>query len=356
MIEHTFCISLLEATQRRARLDKLLEAAQWNLPSVNYINAVRGTDINKPKFVRVSLGAWGCFLSHLKVLDYCISKRINTYLMLEDDAYIPHNFNSLYADFMEEVPRDWEMLFLGGQHLNLDKQYPAIISPHIVKCHYLVRAHAYVVRNLTVAHKLRKAWTDFPWDRRLMFTHTTAKLISEGNLIAYAPNPFIIAQNSGVSSVTPGAVLPVNYWNLPEFTRPVSELSTSTFNIVQNVVGRGKCLINTLDYSSDFSPPNHLHNAQWSFISAQTPSTLDINLYQEHEIVGCTNATSTYNPSQITYFDCDNILLGYTCGPNQYTSSRTLSAGVHRFISDNSEHNNKHTLWALRPIQPSSAT
>jgi GR25 family glycosyltransferase involved in LPS biosynthesis len=55
-----------------------------------------------------------CKQSHLQVLEKSVGKT----LILEDDAYFMENFNERFTEFVELLPKDWHIFYLGAVLLN----------------------------------------------------------------------------------------------------------------------------------------------------------------------------------------------------------------------------------------------
>ncbi len=92
--DRIYVISLPERTDRRAEMAVQLSriGLSWKAPRVHLFPAIRPPD--KGKFS--SVGAQGCFLSHLAVLKDAHEHGVESVLILEDDV-----------DFSPHLPRDW---------------------------------------------------------------------------------------------------------------------------------------------------------------------------------------------------------------------------------------------------------
>lgn len=81
-------------------------------------------------------GTWGCWDSHIRAL----RAAVGPVLILEDDAVFAGNFGPALRDLT--APGDWEILWLGGQHVH--RSQPVV--PGIVRPTRLLRSHAYIAR------------------------------------------------------------------------------------------------------------------------------------------------------------------------------------------------------------------
>lgn len=139
-----FCINL------NSRPDRWKEAEQeFNKHSIKVerIAAVEGAKMNLEFPPEIKEGAVGCSLSHFFCIKYAKQLGINKLLILEDDVEFVDNINELFSEYIKEVPPDWDMLYLGGQHyhgMNLQQ-----VSEHVYKCEYTLTTHS-VAFNSTV--------------------------------------------------------------------------------------------------------------------------------------------------------------------------------------------------------------
>jgi glycosyl transferase family 25 len=61
----------------------------------------------------MSLAKIGCALSHVGVYKEIISNNHQKVLILEDDLNVNHNAVESFTDALNELPKDWELLYLG---------------------------------------------------------------------------------------------------------------------------------------------------------------------------------------------------------------------------------------------------
>jgi GR25 family glycosyltransferase involved in LPS biosynthesis len=61
-------------------------------------------------------GEFGCVLSHLKALiDANSSDIVNGIVVFEDDVYFDDDTNTLLQNALDNLPNDWDVLYLGGR-------------------------------------------------------------------------------------------------------------------------------------------------------------------------------------------------------------------------------------------------
>jgi len=67
---------------------------------------------------KLTTGEMGCCMSHVGVLKLMIENRWNKILVLEDDISFLENLNEFWETNQKFIPETWNMLYLGGSHLN----------------------------------------------------------------------------------------------------------------------------------------------------------------------------------------------------------------------------------------------
>ena len=139
LFRNKVCINL----DRRPDRWKKMEAgfARHGITSVLRHPAVDGLKINIPSTWSYTAGAYGCLQSHLEVLREAREQGWPNILIFEDDCVFDQEFNQKFADYIEQVPSDWDTLLLGGGH----HEKPNKISDHLVKATGTYFTHAYAL-------------------------------------------------------------------------------------------------------------------------------------------------------------------------------------------------------------------
>jgi hypothetical protein len=183
-------VNLDRRPERLTRFWQLL--SDWPFQKPQRFAAIDGSAIPIPADWERGAGAWGCMLSHREIMRTAINDGISSILVLEDDAFPVDNFSQLAADFLERLPGDWDCIMLGAEHL----RPPTLVAPGIVQCVSAIRTHAFAIRGQMMS-VLLQFWEATGND------HCDLVLASlMRNFKAYAPDPFLIGQDSGYSDVT----------------------------------------------------------------------------------------------------------------------------------------------------------
>lgn len=184
---HVVVINLME------RADRLTEFRQrWS---------TTGIAMDVEVFAAIPGGTDGCMASHLAVLR-AHAGHDGSVMVLEDDACFAPGF-----PYRAQPPTDWQVLWLGAQHLQL----PVWVSPGWVRAGVVARTHAYIARD--------------PADLASRFEAVDAPeldpYIGQVDVPQYVAQPQTAGQAAGTSDID-GTTRPADqYWHLfPHWSWP----------------------------------------------------------------------------------------------------------------------------------------
>lgn len=200
LFPNKFCVNL----QRRPdRWQKMLH--QFELHDVRNVirhDAIDSLSVKPPATWPHCAGAHGCLMSHIKIIREAHESGLPSVLILEDDVVFHDDFQARFEDCAEQVPDDWDAIFLGGLHL----KDPAPVSPGMARLTDSVSTFAYGLRKSSYVAILREAETQtWPID------HWTRAMQSDFRFYCCIPHLAWVAEdysdiiNSGV-----------NYWWLKD--------------------------------------------------------------------------------------------------------------------------------------------
>ena len=201
-VDRVYVINLKTRPDRLKTFLDRLERYGWPFPDPIIYPAIDGNKVGVPPQFTQGGGAYGCRMSHLRILQDCLMEDVKTVLILEDDAEITEGFTDRVAEFLAKVPQDWEGIMLGGQHHTSPKETGI---PGVVRVQYAQRTHAYIARP-SYMKALQQRWGNctvhIDWAMK-DWQHTR---------IVYAPDPWLIGQAGGRSDIR-GAVKPREWWS-----------------------------------------------------------------------------------------------------------------------------------------------
>lgn len=135
------CLNLDRRPERWERMQRAFEAQ--GIGSVQRFSAVDGNTVIVPQHWHHSPGAYGCLRSHVEIVRAARDAGAPSVLIFEDDAVFEPRINDKFSIYSEEVPEDWDMLFLGALH----KDEPVKISEHVGRITKANSTFAYAIRN-----------------------------------------------------------------------------------------------------------------------------------------------------------------------------------------------------------------
>lgn len=177
------CISLPRRTDRRAALVDLDQRLGF---PCHIVDAIDGEGLTPPPGWGDSPQAYACMLSHRSVLASVAMNGSATVLVLEDDAVVQPNFQVAISRVISELPRFWESIYVGGEHVRA----PSPMGALSVRCVQPIRTLGYILRGgaVTTALEVTNSATNH-WDlllgRRLVERNT-----------CFAASPFLVKPNA----------------------------------------------------------------------------------------------------------------------------------------------------------------
>lgn len=153
-VPRTFCVTLRETPKRKEEAQKHFEKVGLKVEFFDGIHGEKfGLKTTIPNYDKlpgreyfITQGAVGCLLSHLMLWNVLQHLPEEEFLILEDDVQIPENFEEKFSAFMDEVPKNWEMVYLG--YLIPGGAYgegTTFVSENVITCRP-VCTHGYMVK------------------------------------------------------------------------------------------------------------------------------------------------------------------------------------------------------------------
>lgn len=125
------------------RPDRLAEA--MNCLAANSVSFERFPAIDGKEYTGTSTqkpGVIGCALSHYFIVERAKMLGMDMVMIFEDDVALCSDFQSRLSEFLNALPENWHMAYLGGAH----QQVPVRINDHVLQVSKTLTTHAYIIR------------------------------------------------------------------------------------------------------------------------------------------------------------------------------------------------------------------
>lgn len=195
-------IKVISLARRPDRLDDWrAEYSRAGLSNpVQVVEGVDGERLKPPARWSAGKGAYGCHLSHMRILIDAAMSGESVWIM-EDDCVFRPGFLRLAREFWAKVSHDCDAVYFGGQHMRT----PIAVKPGVVRCVSTHRTHSYLVTP-AFARELIAAY-DGSDDHIDKIAH-----LAQRGMKAYAPKPFLCGQGAAFSDICGADLTDERYW------------------------------------------------------------------------------------------------------------------------------------------------
>lgn len=212
--EKTYLINMDRRVDRLNEFNETLPDP-WPFPEVERYRAVDGSKVPTPPQWKNGNGAWGCYRSHLNILEDCLMNGVSSYVVFEDDAGFCDDFTERVQEYIEHLPEDWGLAYLGGQNLKTAKSPPQPINDFVFRPYNVNRTHAFMVRGNEMMRKLYRHLTWNGWIQKSHhIDHHLGRLVQRSYVAevrgqdvqkervpTYIPATWLCSQKAGKSNI-----------------------------------------------------------------------------------------------------------------------------------------------------------
>jgi GR25 family glycosyltransferase involved in LPS biosynthesis len=117
---------------------------------VGYNSIIKGT--RKYHYQMATMGAIGCYLSHIKLWKYIIDNHLEYTLVFEDDCSNNLKINDIYKR-LKYIPNDWDILLLSSADSCYLKKK---VKKKLYKVNRFFLTHAYIIKYKTAKYLLNE--------------------------------------------------------------------------------------------------------------------------------------------------------------------------------------------------------
>ena len=143
--DKVYCINLDRRPDRWDKVSKIFEVN--GIDDVVRFSAVDGNQLNLEGIEHnktLLKGELGILETHINLIKEAKENKYDTILVMEDDVYFTNKFNE-FDQYMNSVPNDWDMVFIGGNHLYGNP--PVSVNEKIIKLNHTVAIHCIAIKH-----------------------------------------------------------------------------------------------------------------------------------------------------------------------------------------------------------------
>ncbi len=205
-------INLPYKNERRAAVE-----ARCRLPfaangAVTWQTAVPGDWCPAPAWWKAGNGAWGCLMSHVRVVQDAVMDGTEMLCVLEDDVCFHPQAKEMLDRLLREAPDDWDQIYLGGQHLK--EPLPVTGRPFVLRGVNVNRTHAFILRRRVFARYLQHVLhaPDYMAHGAWHIDHQLGIAHERRDWNVYCPAWWLAGQDEGSSNIS-GRTNPRYWWH-----------------------------------------------------------------------------------------------------------------------------------------------
>ncbi|MBQ3332057.1 MAG: glycosyltransferase family 25 protein [Thermoguttaceae bacterium] len=348
-------ISLPQRADRRKQFAESFASTglDWQIETVP---AIYGKALDMPKIIgTIGPGGYGCWCSHLLVLLRAISEGWENYLLLEDDAIFTPEFKKVFTRAAQELPEDWDQLYLGFQALNQNQAKFERYSSHLLRVGDAHRAHAYMLNKRAYSVYLKHLFDIADKPQVYHIDHWFGQLHlarEEGRRVVnvFATYPQIVNQSAGKSDIN-GADNQERSWSIARG----DILRTSQYTDAELVsCGYGTLGVGGLMGFDGQRVRTGTGHSDTFFFSAHAPSEIILRNKVDIDLTPIINKTGGPRGVTVTAY-VDGREVGKLTKAGQVGSPVRLAAGgeYRCAFSVDGDSFGCHTIWAVdeQPVE-----
>jgi hypothetical protein len=196
-------VCVISLDRRPDRLATFFAGLPTDFPfgKVEVVPAIDGSKCRHPSWWRQGGGAWGCYRSHVRIIEDALNAGHENILIFEDDATFAPGFAAKAREYLAALPSDWVQAYFGGQHLRPPLAVPG--NRLVVRASNVNRTHAYAIRGRVGMLRLyRWLHASDQWKNGFHIDHHYGRMHKEQRSGFYAPANWLCGQAAGQSNIS----------------------------------------------------------------------------------------------------------------------------------------------------------
>ena len=149
--DKVYCVNLDRRPDRLESFNTQVE--KYDLGDYTKVSAVDGSKINIEDYgTTLKPGELGLVLTNLQIIKDSKENGYNNILILEDDCSFTDEILNI-ENYFNNLPSDWDMLYMGGNHnTHMGIQGPITVNEKVVKLHSTYSTHFIGIKNTLFDH------------------------------------------------------------------------------------------------------------------------------------------------------------------------------------------------------------
>ena len=152
-VDNVYLINMDKDTDRLGKVTKECDKVNIKFERFTGIKVLNLSQNLLDKYIPIETqkygpnGMIGCGLSHLFIWQNAVKKNYKNILVLEDDVHFTYDFNKYITNIMDEVPEDYDILYLGYGEKNYNIPNDSNNYIYIYKPKFQLLTHAMIISN-----------------------------------------------------------------------------------------------------------------------------------------------------------------------------------------------------------------
>jgi len=148
--DKVYCINLDRRPDRLENFKK--EVEKYDLGEFERFSAYDGKQLNLTNEHNLKPGEIGVIKSNLDIIKNAKRNNYKTILIIEDDCVFNDEIVN-FKDYFNQLPNDWDMLYMGGNHnTHMGINPPQQVNDKVVKLHSTYSAHFIGIKSSVFDH------------------------------------------------------------------------------------------------------------------------------------------------------------------------------------------------------------
>lgn len=159
---------------------------------------------------------WGCYRSHLRIIEECLNTGVDSVLLLEDDFILGSTDEEVEQSikdikiFFDNVPSDWGMIWLGGHHHKGDEKRFRKVNDFVLQPYNCQGTYAFAIRGKNMMKRVYQWLNTRDWKPDHHIDHHLGRLVEQmfkENMSpkapkVYTPHKWLIGHSAGQSNIS----------------------------------------------------------------------------------------------------------------------------------------------------------